>query len=258
MPKLQSNRTQDPEYDVTKASQTYSNIAAVLAGFALAAVILISQNQDVPQGADATYVAALRDRATIAFLVALFGCIASAFTFGVVTGEATSGTGTHATALFGGAGFALSTAFVFWGLAYLTKIYLSESIVQLTRWLFFGTICIIPLYLIFYLIDAIRLSEKIPFSGGLFLRLAWPNYVPIIPAIIISAIRIPALANLWQSAFIPVAVASFFIILISAGGALFISERPVNSPLSATFIGGCKVWVLVQSVILAMLALLTR
>ena len=251
MTKPRRSGSRDPYYNVVKASQSFSNIAAVLAGFALAAVILVVQIQDLPDKANA---ATLRDWATIAFLVALFGCVASAFTFGVLTGEAEPGSRSHAAALFGGTGFAVSTVFVFWGLASLTKIFLSEDIVELTRWLFFGTILIVPLHLIFSAIDAIRMKEDTSFSPGHFLRLATPSYLLITSAIILSLIGIPPLTDLLASAFRPIAVISFTVIVVSAAGALFVSERPVDYSLNPTF---GRVWILVQSAILALLALLT-
>src|SRR5207248_2933617 len=68
-----------PHYNVRTAGQSYSNIAAILAGFAFTAVILVLPNAHLSQK--------LSEQATIAFLVAFFGCILAAFMFSVVTGE---------------------------------------------------------------------------------------------------------------------------------------------------------------------------
>ena len=130
-----------PHYDVRIASQSYSNIATVLAGFAFAAVVLVVQ-QNPPDVPNATL---LRDWATIAFLLAFFGCLVAAFTFAVVTGEEELAPRSHTMALLGGGGFALATVYVIWGLVVLVKLFLSSSILAPARWIFIGSTIITPI-----------------------------------------------------------------------------------------------------------------
>ncbi|HDP98384.1 MAG TPA: hypothetical protein ENN22_04265 [bacterium] len=132
MAESKTESTRKSHYDVRSASQTYSNIAAVLAGFAFAAVVLVVQIPTLLNNANAPI---LRDRATIALLIAFFGCVAAAFTFGVVAGEEKLALRSHAIALCGGTGFSLSSGYIFWGLASLIKLFLSPSIAELSRWI---------------------------------------------------------------------------------------------------------------------------
>jgi len=123
MAESKTESTRKSHYDVRSASQTYSNIAAVLAGFAFAAVVLVVQIPTLPNNANAPI---LRDWATIALLIAFFECVA---------GEEKLALRSHAIALCGGTGFSLSSGYIFWGLASLIKLFLSPSIAELSRWI---------------------------------------------------------------------------------------------------------------------------
>ncbi|MEM4203976.1 MAG: hypothetical protein QXS54_07905 [Candidatus Methanomethylicaceae archaeon] len=142
-------------YDVRVSSQGYSNIASVLAGFALAAVVLVVQSSPPAIG----NAALLRDWASIAFLVAFFGCVMAAFVFSVVAGEEVLAPRSHTMALIGGAGLAMSTVYIFWGLVILADLFLSPGIVTLARLIFISVTLIAPLYL---MLAALRAYPKNP------------------------------------------------------------------------------------------------
>jgi hypothetical protein len=146
-----------PHYNVRTAAQSYSNIGAVLAGFAFAAMILVMQNTQLPQKLPDA--ALLRDWATIVFLIALFGCILSAFAFSVVSGEEILAPRTNMIALFGGVGFSISASLIFWSLVTLTKIFLDSNIVTLARLLYPLFALIQPAYLAFSALDNVYLFE---------------------------------------------------------------------------------------------------
>jgi len=122
-----------PHYDVRAASQNYSNIATVLAGFAFVAVVLVVEQRLSP---DISYTTLLRDRASITFLLAFFGCVVSAFTFAVVAAEEELAPRSHAMAFLGGGIFALSTIYVLSGLVMLVKLFLSPTVIVPARWIF--------------------------------------------------------------------------------------------------------------------------
>ncbi len=154
-----------PHYEVRTASQSYSNIAAVLAGFAFAAVILVMQSSPLSPSPDDVI---FRDQATIAFLLSFVGCIISAFVFATVTGEEVLAPRSHTMALLGGAGFSISTNLVILGLAILTRIFLSPNIYAFVQKIFPLIMFLSPLFVVFSAIDPI-----IGFEGRQPTRKEW-------------------------------------------------------------------------------------
>lgn len=212
-------------YDVRTASQSYSNVATVIAGFAFAAVVLVVQSK-LPNVPDATL---LRDWATIALLLAFFGCLGAAFTFAVVSGEEMLAPRSHAMALLGGAGFAVSTVYVFWGLVLLMKLFLSPSIVNLARWIFGGVTLIAPMYLILSVFDPIIAfdqldAEQIKIPARTRIQLFALGYTPIILSTWGRVVFFAQLNPIAVAYFDHFVIASFVLICMGAGWALSVSD----------------------------------
>jgi hypothetical protein len=119
-----------PHYEVRNASEGYSNIAAVLSGFAFAAILLVIQIPNLPEKIENSknWAPIFRDWATISFLVAFIGCLLSAFTFAIVKGEEILTPRSHAIALLGACGFIISANLVLWGIATIVKVFLSPDV----------------------------------------------------------------------------------------------------------------------------------
>lgn len=232
-----------PHYNVRIAAQSYSNIGAILAGFALAAMILVIQNTHPPQKSPEA-----ADLATIAFLIAFFGCITSAFVFSVVSGEEILAHRTNMVAVFGGMGFSISANLIFWGLVTLTKLFLDESISNLAIILYVVFSFIQPAFLGFSALDNIYMF---PDKGLSHYSLAFrpkptpaqwrqvliPSYIPIFIAILIRIllyligflVPTPPLATVLRVCAVVLTVG---IILISCIAALIVSDKDFDFDLS--------------------------
>jgi hypothetical protein len=130
----------------------------------------------------------LRDWAIIAFLLAFFGCMVSAFTFAVVAAEEKLVYRADTMALLGGGGLAVSTIYVLWGLVLLVKLYLPPTILALARSVFVVALLIAPLYLILSAIDPYILAfdnfgetqqERAKFVRKIVLLLGPAGYAPL-------------------------------------------------------------------------------
>ncbi len=153
MADLNSSR---PRYNVRTAAQSQSNIAAVLAGFAFTAVVLVVQTQlpsAVSLGLLEGQPQLLRGRVAIAFLIAFFGCIISAFMFSVVAGEQEVEPRSHIVAFLGGGGFSISTVFIFWGVVVLSRLFLPPDAVHITYVALFAISLLSALLLSYSYID---------------------------------------------------------------------------------------------------------
>src|SRR5579859_6806379 len=87
-----------PHYDIRRAAPSYANLAAVQAGFALAAVVLIAST--LGQNAHLSQATFYRDWATAAFLIAFFGSVLSALLLSVIAGDEILSPRTNMTALY--------------------------------------------------------------------------------------------------------------------------------------------------------------
>lgn len=237
-------------YDVREASKVFSNTAAVLAGFAFAAVILVVQ---APKTNIAANLSILSDWAVIAFLISLFGCIAASFVFGVVAGDKILGPRSFTVATLGGFGLSISFGLIFWGLTALIKVFLSPSVAELSRWIFFAVSIATAFFLTLSAIDPIRGFDRTPISLKLFLRFAVPSYLLILPAIFASCLGIPLLADLAASSFNIAMIVLLFIILLSDMIALFVSDKADDYRLSWTM---STAWLFLHSIVFAFLILL--
>jgi hypothetical protein len=240
-----SERRSRKHYDVRKSSESYSNIATVLAGFAFAAVVLVVQSP-LPNVTDA---ALLRDWATIAFLLAFFGCIVASFTFSVVAGEQKLASRSHAMALLGGAGFAVSTVYVFWGLVALMKLFLTSKVVFLARCVFGGVTLAAPLYLILSAIDPIIAfdepdAERVKIPTSTLVKLFVPAYIPVAIGMLLRVFVLTQLTARVKSCFNPFVLVSLALILVGAVWALWLSDREHDTRISPEF-GG--LWIFLHS-----------
>ncbi len=144
-------------YDVRTASQSYSNVAAVLAGFALAAVILVVQTS-LSSNIESRKI--MLDHATVGFLVAFFGCVLAAFAFAVVAGEEILSPRSNTLAFLSGVGFSLSLAYIFWGVSLLGNIYLNSDVSSLVNNMLPFILAIQPLALILTPLDNISSFDE--------------------------------------------------------------------------------------------------
>lgn len=171
-----------PHYEIRTASQSYSNIAAVLSGFALAAVVLVVQSVPPSTSPNAN---TFQDWATIAFLLSFIGCIISALTFAVVTGEEILAPRSHSMALLGGIGFSISTNLVIFGLAMLIKIYLSLTIDRFVDLAFPMMMSLSPLFVAFSALDPIIGFDHDSLTSKDVAQVFIPSFAPLVIILII-------------------------------------------------------------------------
>lgn len=228
-----------PHYEVRHASQSYSNIAAVLAGFAFAAVVLVMQSSPLSLTSD---VVIFRDQATLAFLLSFIGCIISAFVFATVTGEEVLAPRSHTMALLGGIGFSISTNLIILGLATLTQIFLSPDIYVFVQTIFPLIMCLSPLFVVFSAIDPIIGFEGIrPTRKDLALLFAF-SYIPLFFALLIAYFAVDFSSFTSMSVFRFSLVLAFLGLTLSAAGSLAISSFTdirfkLSLPMSGLLIG---------------------
>jgi hypothetical protein len=228
-----------PHYEVRTASQSYSNIAAVLAGFAFAAVILVVQTTP-PASSESAVI--FRDLATIAFLMAFIGCVVSGFVFATVTGEEILAPRSHTMALLGGMGFSISSNLVMFGLATLTKIFLSPDITSFVKVIFPIAMFLSPLFVAFSAVDPIIGFEKEPIKTKDLVQLFSFSFLPLIFALLVKYFGSEIPANTILVFFKPVMVAAFIVILLSAASALSVSSFAdikfrLSLPISGIIVG---------------------
>ncbi len=168
-------------YDVRDASESYSNIAAVLAGFAFAAIVLVVQIPNLPKGAEN-----FRDWATISFLVAFIGCLLSAFTFALVHGEEMLSPRSHTVALLGGCGFLVSANLVLWGIAAITRVYLSASVYSFIFYSFPVVMAFTPMYVAFSAFDPIIAFDRRHVVWTDYAQVFAPGYVLLTVVVLVK------------------------------------------------------------------------
>ena len=142
-------------YDVRLAAPSYSNVAAVLSGFALAALVLVMQVSQLPNKVPNP--SFLRDWASIAFLIAFFGCILSSFMFAIIAAEEGMWPRTNVVALFVGFAFGISVSLILWGLVELSRVFLASDVSNLSRTLYYFFVQMVPAYLVLIALDNIYL-----------------------------------------------------------------------------------------------------
>src|SRR5581483_3505977 len=116
-------------YDVRQAGSPLGSLAGTIGGFALTAVVLLSQvtpdsfcNHNARLRSQfgrhcINYAERFSDRAAIGFLLAVFGCTVAAIELIGVAGERDATPRSMAISTSARIGFVISLAVVFWGLA---------------------------------------------------------------------------------------------------------------------------------------------
>lgn len=242
-----------PHYDITVASQTYSNIATVLAGFAFAAVVLVVQESNVAP--DQQF---LQQRATIAFLVSFLGCIVTAFLFAVIGGESKHVPRSNTIALIGAAGLALSTVYVVWGLGTLINVFLGREIASLAIYILLAIVFLAPYYLVLFVADPIIRfdlfgSEHNRVRRKILIRLFLVTYSPILVAGILKWIFRIQISPILSSVFSLTVLLSIILLTIGNAWALLVSNREAEYVVSLQM---SMVWMLLHTLIMAILLLL--
>lgn len=209
----------EPHYLIPVAAQSYSNIAAVLAGFAFAAVILAVQTTPPLDPEKAIF----KDWATIAFLLSFVGCVISAFIFAMVTGEHKLYPRSYAMALLGGAGFSISASLVIFGMVLLTKVFLSPKVYGFAHNVFPVIMIFSILFVAMSALDPILTFDSKPVTKKDLAQLFIPGLTPYVLAWVIFYF----LGGFISDATFNVAMwGAIVIILLSAVGSLIISSIP--------------------------------
>lgn len=261
--------THRSNYDVRKAAPNYSNIAAVQAGFALTAVVLIVSIN--VQNASTTTTTYLRNSAMICFLIAFFGSVLAALAFAVIAGEEKLAPRSNFMALAAATGFSVSISLEMWGLVALMKIYLGADILQVAQWTFICFSLVQVLYLCLIAVEDFYLFwDKL--HNMLFPQNKAPHptwwqwtfvlligYAPVVLAMLLKAstsvIIITGLSNmLAQPAALLTGAAwlSVATLFLSNVVALVVSNRPHETHLPA---GISVVGILLPSLVIGLLIL---
>lgn len=170
-------------FDVIKASGSFANTAAVLAGFAFAAVVLLAQSERVIDESMRTAFGMM----TTAFLIAFAGFIVSAVIYGLVSGEEILAPRSYAMTFLASLVLAIAVIYLFWALVILSKIFLNLSTraASLAVWLFGSVMLMATTYLAVSTFDPIVKYDglelrQIPFR--VIAEQCTPAYMPIVLA----------------------------------------------------------------------------
>ncbi|NES88373.1 MULTISPECIES: hypothetical protein [Okeania] len=242
-------------WNSTETAKNYVNIASVLAGFAFTAVVLVVQST-IPMPNNTL----LRDWSSIAFLIGFFGCVVSSFTFSVIVGEEEIFPRSFALMLLAGGGFAISGIYLFWGLAILIKLFLTADIASVSKWIFGGSLILIPMYLISSAAD-ILIANKLynnrqeTISKKKYFYLFIAGYFPILVGIFFQFI----LSRQPVSSFSPIFNLSiiFSLALIILGNAIAFWVSHKNDSFRLDFIP-ILFWIFLHSCIFGLLTILLQ
>jgi hypothetical protein len=150
-------------YDIRQPAEIFANIATVLAGFAIVAILLVF-DKGLPQDADRQILA---QGATVAFMLVFLGTILTALSFGTIRGEEILSQRTYAIGITASCCFMLSGMLFFWGIALLFHAYdfiisTSNIVVGNANLIATAAIIIAPLYVILTLFDPALTFDDIP------------------------------------------------------------------------------------------------
>lgn len=166
-------------YDVRKASEQYSNIAGLLAGFAFTVLMLVAQS-NAPSLSEVETLR--RNFAAIGFFVVFFGAILSSFVFAVISGEEALTPRANQMAFFGGASFSLTLALSFWSIAEVLRGFLVEEVAILANQILPIFLVIHPLYVTASVLDNIFMFERRDPVLAEYLITTGPSIAPIVVA----------------------------------------------------------------------------
>lgn len=238
-----------PHYDVREASDGYSNIAAVLAGFAFAAIVLVIQIPNLPEGTELS-----RDWAAIAFLVAFIGSLLSSFTFSIVRGEEILSPRSHTVALLGGCGFMISANLIFWGVATIVKVFLSENIYLFIYYSFPIVMAFSLLYVAYSAFDPIISFEERDITWKDYGKTFGPAYFLLIPMMLFKFMGAEIPLESTRIWFNWVMFAALALNLLSAFIAIMASMRDYSYRLPLI---GSGLWIGFHAIVLGLLILMT-
>lgn len=241
-------------YDVRIAAQTYSNIATVVAGFAFAAVVLVVQNGTTAQSPSIqANVSILRNWSSVAFLVAFFGCILSAFTFAVVSGEQSVTPRANTVAFLAGVGFSISIGLVFWALVILLKTLFVPEVTTIVRQILPIILAANPLFLILTVIDIIIMFDKRYPTRTEYVFLFVIGYLPF-AAIFISFVLLIDIAII-DMIFKIMIWLSIAVIMMSIFMSMYVSNKKSVYKLR---LGSSMFWIFLNSVVLSVFILIAQ
>ena len=152
-----AGRDRTRSYDVRSASQQYSNIAGLLAGFAFTVIILVAQ-ENVSSLSESEVLN--RNIASIGFFVSFFGCILSSFVFALVSGEEALTPRANQMAFFAGGSFSLSISLLFWSISRILSAFFVEEISSFADEIFPLFIIIHPIFVIAAILDNIYIFDR--------------------------------------------------------------------------------------------------
>lgn len=236
-----------PLYDVRLASEGFSNIAAIIAGFAFAAIILVIQTP-VPLGEESS-----RDWATVAFIVAFIGCLLSAFTFSIIKGEESLTHRAYTMALLCGCGFTTSANLVFFGLATISKVFLSTQIYAFIYFSFPLFMAFSLVYVCFSAFDPIVSFEKRKVERSEYAQVFGPPYILLIAALVFKYMGFHAMETEISHWFNWVMAGALFINMFSAIAVILITMKDSKYHFSMIANG---LWVGFHATVIALLFLL--
>jgi hypothetical protein len=242
------------DYDCRETAKNYVNVSSVLAGFAFTAIVLILDKK-----LDATpYLNVLRDKSCMAFLTGLFGCLVSAFTFSVLSGESSLNRRVFSAMLIGGGSFTLSGTFLFWGIVALMQIFVSPDIVGISKWIFLCTVFFVLIFLLLGALDVFFKSDslvKSKFGTNSLSAFLWMLSVTLLPLVIAFNIRFlhGFDLDLLKSYFNPIVSILLFITIIEGLSTVILLNFNENLTLSLTQL---IIWLLVHSIILSSMVII--
>lgn len=178
-----TNRKRIRCYDVRKASEQYSNIAGLLAGFAFTVLMLVAQS-NIPSLSEIEVLS--RNFAAVGFFVAFFGSILSSFVFAVISGEEALTPRANQMAFFAGGSFSLTLALTFWSMAAVLRGFLVDEVATLADQILPIFLIIHPLYVTSSILDNIFIFERRNPSFAEYSITTGPSVLPIAIAGIIK------------------------------------------------------------------------
>lgn len=237
-------------YDVRKASEQYSNIAGLLAGFSFTVLMLVAQSNDssLPE---LDYLR--RNFAAVGFFVAFFGSIVSSFVFAVISGEEALTPRANNMAFFGGAGFSLTLALTFWSISAILRGFLVNEVANLADQILPLFMLIHPIYVTSSVLDNIYIFKRRDPILSEYLLSTGLSLMPIITAIGIRLIgfRIWIVDNLYF--FYSIIWIFLIMIVIDNCIAALFSTADEYTHLNIIF---CGIWMSVNTAIISFLLLI--
>ena len=239
-----------PQSDIRTTAGQDSNLAAVLAGFAFTAVILVMQQTE---GAGGPISSTLVGQATSSFLVAFFGCLVSATLYAVVAGDVTLGARARGTFFFTSVSAFVGGSHLFFGLCCLSAAYLPDQ-VYLSRWVLilgsvFGTA-----HLLNVEVGSTKYHDPTPRTPRELALVAAPSLGVLAIAAMLSLTQAAGAARLSPTLYPYVVGYSLLCVAFSSVWALVVNGREAGYRLPSWLTAG---WTFAAALLFSILILLT-